>query len=216
MCGGDQRLSITLEENRGLQTPLAVITLETVGGTSNAVSADFFVLQDAAPPTLRLTSIDSAFISHDVTRVRDITFEVGGGATGWRAEVIEGSASNNFLTLSKNRGSSGLDRIQVDVRNNLGLSRTGRISITTVGGAGSALDTVITIRQGSAPPTLTLISSDRESLAHDAKKANDIAFTLGVERPVGAVRSPMVRGLKRSLRLQARKTSEEKSGCCGF
>ena len=175
---GDQRLSITLEENRGLQR-LAVITLETVGGTSNAVSTDFLILQDAAPPTLRLTSIDSAFISHDVTRLRDITFEVGGGATGWRAEVIEGSASNNFLTLSNNRGSSGLDRIRVDVRNNLGLSRTGRIAITTVGGAGSALDTVITIRQGSAPPTLTLISSDREDLAYDAKKANDIAFTLG-------------------------------------
>ena len=172
---GDQRLSITLEENRGLQR-LAVITLETVGGTSNAASADFLILQDAAPPTLRLTSIDSAFISHDVTRLRDITFEVGGGATGWRAAVMEG---NDFLTLSNNRGSSGLDRIQVDIRNNLGLSRTGRISITTVGGTGSALDTVITIRQGSAPPTLTLISSDREYLAYDAKKANDIVFTLG-------------------------------------
>ena len=172
---GDQRLSITLEENRGLQR-LAVITLETVGGTSNAVSADFLILQDAAPPTLRLTSSDSAFISHDVTRLRDITFEVGGGATGWRAEVIEG---NDFLTLSKNRGSSGLGRIQVDIRNNLGLSRTGRISIRTVGGAGSALDTVITIRQGSAPPTLTLISSDREDLAYDAKKAGDITFNLG-------------------------------------
>ena len=172
---GDQRLSITLEENRGLQR-LAVITLETVGGTSNAASADFLILQDAAPPTLRLTSIDSAFISHDVTRLRDITFEVGGGATGWRAAVMEG---NDFLTLSNNRGSSGLDRIRVDIRNNLGLSRTGRISIRTVGGAGSALDTFITIRQGSAPPTLTLISSDREDLAYDAKKASDITFNLG-------------------------------------
>ena len=172
---GDQRLSVTLEENRGLQR-LAVITLETVGGTSNAVSADFLVLQDAAPPTLRLTSSDSAFISHDVTRLSDITFEVGGGATGWRAAVIEG---NDFLTLSNNRGSSGLGRIRVDVRNNLGLSRTGRISIRTVGGTGSALDTVITIRQGSAPPTLTLTSLDREDLAYDAKTASDITFTLG-------------------------------------
>ena len=177
---GDQRLSITLEENRGLQR-LAVITLETVGGTSNAVSADFLVLQDAAPPTLRLTSRDSAFISHDVTRVSDITFEVGGGATGWRAAVIEGSASNDndFLILSNNRGSSGLGRIRVDVRNNLGLSRTGRISIRTVGGTGSGLDTVITIRQGSAPPTLTLTSLDREDLAYDAKTASDITFNLG-------------------------------------
>ena len=177
---GDQRLSITLEENRGLQR-LAVIRLETVGGTSNAVSADFLVLQDAAPPTLRLTSRDSAFISHDVTRLSDITFEVGGGATGWRAEVIEGSASNDndFLILSNNRGSSGLGRIRVDVRNNLGLSRTGRISIRTVGGTGSVLDTVITIRQGSAPPALTLTSRDREDLAYDAKTASDITFTLG-------------------------------------
>ena len=172
---GDQRLSVTLEENRGLQR-LAVITLETVGGTSNAVSADFLILQDAAPPTLRLTSSDSAFISHDVTRLSDITFEVGGGATGWRAEAIEG---NDFLTLSNDRGSSGLGRIRVDVRNNLGLSRTGRISIRTVGGTGSGLDTVITIRQGSAPPTLTLTSLDREDLAYDVKKAGDITFNLG-------------------------------------
>ena len=58
--------------------------------TSTGDAADTVVItQRAAPPIFTLTSDDAERVAYDAETASDITFEVGGSATGWEATVID-------------------------------------------------------------------------------------------------------------------------------
>ena len=182
----DQTGAITImatpTENTGVERT-ATITLTTVGGTGEAVDTVITIAQEAGPPKLTLTSggaisiaTPSATVSTDSIGV---IFTVGGGASGWIAEVIDRDNSNNFLTLSKSSGLAVLDTIKVAVSKNTGLSRMDTIVITTRGGFGNPLKETIVITQAGGPPMLRLTSNNRDTLAHDAEAANAITFNIG-------------------------------------
>ena len=179
---GNVSVTVASRVNTGVERS-ATITIATVGGTGEAVDTVITIAQEAGPPKLTLTSgsaisiaTPSATISTDSIGV---IFTVGGGASGWMAEVIDRDNSNNFLTLSKYSGLAVLDTIKVAVSKNTGLSRMDTIVITTRGGFGNPLTETIVITQAGAPPMLRLTSNNRETLAHDAESANAITFNIG-------------------------------------
>ena len=143
----------TPEENRGAART-ATITLTTMGGTGTAVTATVRITQAAGtvtppvsnPPTLMLTSPSSVPITSTSTDPISITFNVGGGATGWSASAGTGS----FITLSKESGEVGTGiTITATPTANTGAARTATITLSTTGEG--SVDTTITITQAGAP-----------------------------------------------------------------
>ena len=184
--GTDQTGAITImatpTENTDVERS-ATITISTVGGTGEAVDTAITIVQEAGPPKLTLTSGDAISIATPSATISTdsigVIFTVGGGASGWMAEVIDRENVNNFLTLSKSSGLAVLDTIKVAVSKNTGLSRMDTIVITTRGGFGNPLKETIVITQAGAPPMLRLTSNNRDTLAHDAEAANAITFNIG-------------------------------------
>ena len=164
-------------KNLGIERSV-VITMRTLG-LGTPATATVTITQLGAPPTLILTSDSVETIAYDADAASNITFEVGGGATGWTAVVIDGDVVNNFLTLSKLSGSAGLDTIKVTtVSENIGLSRMNTVVIMTVDGTGVLTDTII-VTQGGAPHTLSL-TPDTITLLHSATTTTEeITVTLG-------------------------------------
>ena len=130
---------------------------DTIDFTPGDVSDTVVITQSAGPPTFMLTSANTDTIAYDAETASDITFEVGGGATGWWAVVIDGDSDNNFVMLDTTSGSAGLDTIKVAVNKNMRLSRMDTVVITTVEGTGVLKDTVI-VTQAGAPPMLDVSS----------------------------------------------------------
>ena len=184
--GTDQTGAITImatpTENTDVERS-ATITISTVGGTGEAVDTAITIVQEAGPPKLTLTSGDAISIATPSATISTdsigVIFTVGGGASGWMAEVIDRENVNNFLTLSKSSGLAVLDTIKVAVSKNTGLSRMDTIVITTRGGFGNPLKETIVVTQAGAPPMLRLTSNNRDTLAHDAEAANAITFNIG-------------------------------------
>ena len=143
----------TPEENRGAART-ATITLTTMGGTETAVTATVTITQAAGtvtppvsnPPTLMLTTPSSVEIASTSTAPISITFNVGGGATGWSASAGTGS----FITLSKGSGEVGTGiTITATPMANTGAARTATITLSTTGEG--SVDTTITITQAGVP-----------------------------------------------------------------
>ena len=158
---------------------------DTIVFTTGDVSDTVVITQSAGPPTFMLTSANTDTIAYDAETASDITFEVGGGATGWWAGVIDGDSDNNFVMLDTTSGSAGLDTIKVAVNKNMRLSRMDTVVITTVGGTGVLKDTVI-VTQAGAPPTLDVSiptlqeGSNDTTIAYNAMTDIDIiTFEVG-------------------------------------
>ena len=134
----------------------AMITFTTEGGTGAAKDTTVTITQSAAPPIFILTSDSAETVAYDAETASDITFEVGGGATGWWAGVIDrDDDTNDFVTLSKISGSAGLDTIKVTTTVNTGGARVD----TVVVGTGGVSDTVV-ITQSAGPPRLVVATND--------------------------------------------------------
>ena len=173
---GEVRIKVAVTENDSVERS-AKIVLSTTGQTGFSSAKDSLTItQDGAPPTFMLTSDSAETIAYDAESASDITFEVGGGATGWWARVIDGNSDNNFVILDKTSGSAGLDTIKVAVSENMGLSRVDTIVITTDGGTGSAIDTIIVTQE--AVPTLMITTFNDTTINHNAGELS-ITFTLG-------------------------------------
>ena len=170
------KIKVAVTENVGVERS-AKIVFSTTGQTGFSSAKDSLTItQGGAPPTFMLTSDSAETIAYDAEAASDVTFEVGGGATGWWAGVIDGDSDNNFATLSKPSGSAGLDTIKVITTANTGVARVDTIVIRT-GGTGEATDTIIVTQE--AIPTLMIATFNDTTINHDAIGALSITFTLG-------------------------------------
>ena len=144
---GIELIARPISRNDGVERE-AMITISTAGHLGQPLTAEVTIRHRGAPPTLMLTSKNRETIAHDTVSASDITFTVGGGATGWKAKVID---EDKFLTLVDSVGDAGTGTIRVTTTGNTGGARMNRILITTVGGRRSAVTETITIMQESVP-----------------------------------------------------------------
>ena len=170
------RIKAAVMENEGVER-IAMLTLSTTGQSGDSATSVITIIQRGAPPTFMLTSDNTDTIAHDAQTARDITFNVGGGATGWSSTL----AGDNFITLTGEKDMRGDVTVTVASKVNTGVERSAVITIATVGGTGDALDTMITITQSAAPvnPPTLMVSTNDTTINHDATDAFEITFTLG-------------------------------------
>ena len=172
--------------NSGIERS-ATITLSTTGPAGTPATATLTITQSAAPPIFTLTSDRAETIAHSAESATDITFNVGGGATGWTSSIAYtpdmSSGGEEFITLTPDNTGRGDVVMTVASRmNTTGVERSAVITITTRGGTGDAKGTTVTITQSAEPsvdtPTL-VISTNDTTINHDATDAFEITFTLG-------------------------------------
>ena len=168
-------ITATPEINTGAER-MATITLSTIGGTGTAVMATVTITQAAGSPTLMLTSPSSVEIASTSTTPITITFDVGGGATGWSASAGTGS----FITLSKGNGEVGTGMtIMATPTANMGSVRTATITLITMGGTGTAVTATVMITQAAGSPTLMLTSPSSVSITSTSTTPITITFDVG-------------------------------------
>ena len=171
------KIKVAVTENVGVERSAKIVFSTTGQGSFSSAKDSLTITQGGAPPTFMLTSDSAETIAYGAETASDITFNVGGGATGWWAGVIDGDSDNNFVTLSKPSGSAGLDTIKVTTTVNTGEARVDTVVITTVEGKGVLKDTVI-VTQQEAPPTI-VVSTNNTTINHDVTGSLSISFTLG-------------------------------------
>ena len=179
------RIKAAVMENEGVKR-IAMLTLSTTGQSGfSAATREIIIVQSGAPPTFMLTSANIDTIAHNAETARDITFNVGGGATGWSSNIVYtpdvNSGGEEFITLTGEKDMRGDITVTVASRVNTGIERSAVITIATVGGTGDALNTMITITQRAAPvnPPTLIVSTNDTTISHDATDAFEISFTLG-------------------------------------
>ena len=157
------------------------ITIMTTGPTGVSITKTVTITQGGAPPTLTLPpGGDMVALAYDANRSSNITFEVGGGATGWSSAITYTPAGANFITLAPdmNTDQRGTVTVVATPIENPGVERRAVITFTSMGGTGTAT-AMVTITQGGAPPTLMLTSDSVETIAYDADAASNITFEVG-------------------------------------
>ena len=177
---GIELIARPVSRNDGVERE-AMITISTAGHLGQPLTAEVTIRHRGAPPTIMLMSDDSETIAHDAVSVSDITFIVGGGATGWKAKVI---GEDKFLTLVDSAGNAGTNTIRVTAAKNTGKARMNTIVITTVGGRRSAVTETITVTQAAGLPTIMLTSGNTVDVANTATTSSDsieIRFIVGGE-----------------------------------
>ena len=173
---GEVTIKAAVTENAGVERSAKIVFSTTGQGSFSSAKDSLTITQSAGPPIFTLTSDSAETIAYDAETASDITFEVGGGATGWWAGVIDrDDDTNDFVTLSKTSGSAGLDTIKVTTTVNTGVARVDTVVVGT-GGEGEASDTIIVTQE--AAPTL-VVSTDDTTINHDATDVLSISFTLG-------------------------------------
>ena len=99
-------------------------------------------------------------IAYDAETANDIMFNVGGGATGWRSNIVYTPDGADFITLNPDNGGRGDVTVGVVSTVNTVVERSAMITFTTTGGTGAAATAMVTITQlapvVAVPPTLTL------------------------------------------------------------
>ena len=167
---GNSTLTITYTPSNMDMPRTATLTVETVGGTGNAITEDLVLTQMGASFTF--TTNPANLPRLPATR-GTFTIDVmpGGGATGWTAAVTEGSTFyGGFVSIDKEApgGSVGTEnRITVTYEaNNVGGTnfRDGEITLTSVGGSGDAFTHVISFTQLPDRETVRVRSSSGEGL----------------------------------------------------
>ena len=180
---GEVRIEAAVMENEGVERR-ATITLSTTGQTGfSAATRVITIIQRGAPPTFMLTSANTDTLAHNATVASAITFNVGGGATGWMSDFTYGEEADEFIMLTGDETMRGNVSVTVASEVNTGVERSAVIMITTVGGTGEAVDTVITIVQEAGPPKLTLTSGSAVSIATPSATIStdsiEVIFTVG-------------------------------------
>ena len=145
--GTDIMITATPEANTGVERT-ATITLSTTG--EGSVDTTITITQAAGLPTLMLTTPSSVPITSASTAPITITFNVGGGATGWSAST---GNTSSFITLSKQSGNvgTGITITATPEANTGAAARTETITLTTMGGTGTAVTATVMITQAGAP-----------------------------------------------------------------
>ena len=138
----------------------ATITLTTVGGIGTPMSQSISIVQKGGLPTL-MTSFMDTTIAYDATGI-PINFNVNGGATGWTSSIVHTPMGTNFVAInpSKNLEQRGKIEVIAATEINKRTKRTATITLTTRGGTGSPVSQLFTITQKSAPPVITLLTSN--------------------------------------------------------
>ena len=158
--------------NTDTESRTATITLSTTGQKGTADSVSLTIRQEGVP-TLTLTSSNTVTLDHDATTAENITFSLGGSATGWSAM----SSNTDFIKVPSTRDVGMIAVRVVDRANTTGSERTSTITITTRGSTGSAVSKMITITQ-EAVPTVTLVSAI-DTIGHDVSDVQTIKFNVG-------------------------------------
>ena len=157
---GIGEITITAEPTKNEEVErTATITLTTVGGIGMPMSQSISIVQKGALPTLLISSMDTT-IAYNATDI-PIKFNVGGGATSWTHGIEYSPTEADFITLNplqlRQRGEIMLTVIS---KINARTKRTATITLTTVGGTGPPVSQLFTITQKSAPPAITLLTSN--------------------------------------------------------
>ena len=182
---GEVRIKVAVTENVGVARSAKIVLSTTGQGSFSSAKDSLTITQGGAPPTFMLTSANTDTIAHNAETARDITFNVGGGATGWSSNIVYtpdvNSGGEEFITLTGEKDMRGDITVTVASRVNTGIERSAVITIATVGGTGDALNTMITITQRAAPvnPPTLIVSTNDTTISHDATDAFEISFTLG-------------------------------------
>ena len=168
----DNNIDIPIKnKNTNTASRTATITLSTTGQIGDSVSVSLTIRQEGVP-TLTLTSNDTVTLDHDATTAENITFSLGGSAIGWSAM----SSDTSFIKVLP-MGTEGVIGVSVVGRPNTTDDRTSTITITTRGRGSSVSETVMITQE--AVPTVTLVSSNDISIAHDNTDTITIDFTVG-------------------------------------
>ena len=175
---GTVTIKAAVTKNEGVERS-ATITLSTTGQSGfSAATREITIVQRGAPPMI--TESGDTTIAYDVaTDTLDvITFEVGGGATGWEAKVIDG---DKFLTLVDSKGGADTGTIRVTADENTGEApRMDTIVITTEGGTGeAATDTVIVTQEEIPTIEVTDPSGGMITIDYNAVTDTTIMFNVG-------------------------------------
>ena len=172
------RETVTITATPGLNDGLErkdTIIFTTTGGVADTV----VITQEAAPPTLSLTSDSADTIAYNSTDDIDIMFNVGGGATGWTSKITYTPVDANFITRSSSEGTdqTGAVTITATPKVNTGIDeRTATITLTTTG-IGTPATQMIVIRQESK--TLMVTTNKNHQIAYDNIDPISISFTVG-------------------------------------
>ena len=150
---GDVVVTATPSANTGVERG-ATITFTTSGGVGDAATAMVTIRQEAAPPTLVLSSGATVTLGYDATIAEDIRLTLGGGATGWTSSIEYtpdvNSGGEEFITLNPSMGgATGNVGVSVELTENIGAERTAIITITTTG-RGTPVSQTVTIMQAQS------------------------------------------------------------------
>ena len=159
--GTSQTDTITLMATPTINTGVertATITLTTTGMGMPVTQT--IVITQQSPPTIMLSTSNQT-IAHNSTDPIDISFTVGGSATGWTSAITYTPASANFITLDTNMNDNqtGAVTLMATPTANTGVERTAMITLTTTG-MGTPDSVSLTITQGAMADTTTLPPKD--------------------------------------------------------
>ena len=157
--GGEDALIISYSENTEAALRTASLTLTATGGTGRADKAVIRISQLGTGPFVVVRApLGEDFLTLPATAgtiVADVTLT--GGATDWTA--VAGSANPaNFLTVGVKDVTN--EEQPIAYAENVGVSRTGTVTFTTVGGIGGPAVQTIDFRQLGAVPTIDVSTSE--------------------------------------------------------
>ena len=165
-------LTITYDANPGISRE-GLVTIMTVGGIGSSVEKTVAFTQTSAPPTLSVeTKPLSTSALPSTTGAIIVTLFLGGGATGWEA-----TSDDDFITLAPTSGDKE-ENLTITYEKNIGIMRSGSVSIETLGGSGAAADTTLNITQEGAPHTISVTNIPTVALPF-AQGTFTAAITLG-------------------------------------
>ena len=166
----------------------ATITLTTTGIGTPVIQR--IVITQQSPPTIMLSTSNQT-IAHNFTDPIDISFTVGGSATGWTSAITYTPADANFIMLSSADGTgitSAISAITIMATSmeNMGNERSATITFITSEHLGDPVTAEVIITQAGAPGSpmleITTPSGIRDTVVHRATTALDsveIVFTVG-------------------------------------
>ena len=150
---GTDVLTISYTENTELALRKGVVTLTATGGTGTAQDTLLTISQLGTGPNVVVRAPTGedflALPAAAGTIIAAVTRT--GGASDWTA-VAEATNPDNFLTVGTKDLTNNTQAI--DYKVNTGVSRTGTVTFTTIGGTGAAAVRKIDFRQLGAAPTI--------------------------------------------------------------
>ena len=154
---GSGSLDINYDENIGVER-IGTVTITTDGGTGTEMVV--VTLTQSGPPA-GISASPSSFPSEANTSGSVTTrITLSGGAESWTAAISD----NAFITginPTTAMASDGPTDVTITYAANTGLSRTGTVTFTTVGGTGTATAEVTVAQEGAAPQlSVSTIPSD--------------------------------------------------------